>query len=262
VRLLSDGSALRPRLAALDRSPWCLPALVVAVGAATCLGMWLRIPWLLPALQALAGYPFFASACAGAAPGRAAGRVLIFALIAGAVVTALVANAPRDHYASAVPFGVAYRDDMLAFIRSGGLRGEEATPALFLPRHAVHFVGFVILSFVTAGFGALALGAWLLDYMSYYVGSLVALAAQGGDPQRTLLLSWAPYALVRVLGYALAGSGLATLALAPRSSGKRAAWLALAAGAGLAVVDVIAKAQLAPWYGRSLLDALTHPAMR
>jgi hypothetical protein len=92
--------------------------------------------------------------------------------------------------------------------------------------------------------------------MSYYVGSLAAeAAAHGGSVGRTLLFSWAPYAIVRVIAYACAGSGLTTWLLGPPPS-RPAARRALAVGFALAIVDVVAKAFLARWYGETLLSNL------
>lgn len=252
----SSVASTATRIARLDESPWRLPVLAAATAAVTAVFLFLRIPYAMPLAQAAVAWPLFAASCRAGKPGRAAVAVLVFALAAAAVVTGAVAAMPADHFDRAVTRGVRYRDEMFAFLRSGGTEGEEATPALFLPQHALHFGLFVALCLATAGFGGLAMGAALLDYMSYFVGSLVAAAAAAeGNPARALLFSWAPYAIVRVAGYALAGSGLATLLLGPREARRRAAAY-VALGAGLAVVDVIAKAFLARWYGETLLSAL------
>ena len=126
-------------------------------------------------------------------PRRAAGAVLVFALSAAVVVTAAVALRPAAGFEDAIWNGARYRDEMLAFIRSGGVEGEEATPHLFIPKHAIHFALFLVACALTAGFAALAMGGVLLNYMSFYVGSLLAeAAAHGGNVARTLVFAWAP----------------------------------------------------------------------
>ncbi len=257
---MDEARGPRAALAALDRSPLALPALLAATAAATAAGMALRVPYLLPFLQAAAGFPFFVAACVAGSPLRAALRTLLFVAVSCAVVTAFVAGGAVDAWSASVPNGIAYRDEMVAFLRSGGTEGKEATPSLFLPEHATHLGLFSILCVATAGFGALVLGSGLADYMSYYVGSIVAMAADGGDPLRTLLLSWAPYAIVRVIAFASLGSGLTTLVVGPRATRVHAV-RAIALGFLLAVVDVLAKAVLAGWYGATLWNAI-QPAPR
>lgn len=251
----STAGSLRRRLVALDRARFVTAGLVASTVASAAVGLALRVPFLLPILQGLAAYPFFLAAVAAGAPLRAATRVLIFAGVTTVVVSGAVMLAPPDFFARAVPNGVEYRDEMLAFVRSGGVFGEEASPSLFLPKHALHLGLFAACAAASAGLLALVMGAALLDYMSYYVGALGALACDGGDPVRALAFAWSPYAIVRVAGYALLGSGLATLVAGPKPA-RRAAATAALAGAGLAVVDVILKAALAGWYGQTLLVAL------
>jgi hypothetical protein len=236
----------------LDDPLWA-PVLMMALTAgATVLGLWLKWSWSLPILQAAVAWPFFAASCSRGGVLRAAARILVFAAVAGSVVTAAVAAAEPDHYNSAVPRGAAYRDEMFSFIRSGGLSGEEATPSQFLPMHALHCGVFALLCAATAGFGGLVLGAFLLDYMSYYVGALLYEASQHGEFWKTALCSWAPYAVIRVIAYAVLGAGIVVILYGPTTS-RRTARNAILVGIALAVVDVVLKAFAAHLYGQTLL---------
>lgn len=242
------------KLAILDTAPWSLPAMIVVTAGATLAGLYLKIPYLLPFLQAVVAWPFFAATCGQGRVARAGARILVFAAVAGVIVTAVVANAPRDEWSISVPRGASYRDEMFQFIRSGGVDGEEAHFLQYAPMHALHLGLFMILCGSTAGLTGLALGAALLDYMSYYVGDLVREAAAHGSVTRTLLVSWAPYAIVRVIAYAILGSGLTTWFFGPADARARAKG-AILIGIALALVDMIAKHFLAHGYGKSLLMA-------
>ena len=83
--------------------------------------------------------------------------------------------------------------------------GMESDPKRFIPRHVRDFALFSALALVTGGFGALFLGAVLLNYMNFYVGS-------SSPPRRipiwTLFLAWQPYAIVRVVGYIFVATAL------------------------------------------------------
>jgi hypothetical protein len=207
-------------------------------------------------LQAAAAWPFFAAPCAAGRPGSASVKVLTFALTAAAVVTAAVVVNPRDAFAGSIANGTTYRDEMFQFVYSGGTTGEEASPRQYLPKHALHFGAFAVLCAATVGFGALVLGAYLLNYMSFYVGSLGIEGAANGSMERALLFAWAPYAIVRVVAYAFTGSAVTAWILGPKHT-RRVAFAWGLAGVLLAVVDVVAKAFLARGYGETLREALT-----
>src|SRR5207249_7337270 len=98
----------------------------------------------------------------------------------------------------------------------------------------------------TGGLLGIALGAVLVGYMSFYVGSL---AAAGGAPGTAFLLGWPPWAVLRVVAFVLVGLCLAEPLLfaggrrlgrlpAPPSSTRRA-WYSVAAA--LLVADVVLK---------------------
>lgn len=240
--------------AGMDGVPVRRLFLVLCVAIATVVGLRARVPFLLPLLQGAVAWPFFVAEAASGRVARALGCVLLIALTAGVLVPIEVVYGSGLNCSVSIPGGVSYRDSMFAFIRSGGIAGQEAYPKEFLPVHALHFGGFVVLCAATAGLGALVLGAVLLDYMSFYVGALVLEAQAHGSVGETLLRAWAPYAIIRVFAYAITAAGIASLCLGPVETRLRARG-AILVGTVLAILDVILKTILARSYGESLLSS-------
>ena len=227
--------------------------LVVTTPLLTLLGYSLKTPWLLPLLQVLPAYPLMVRDLKGERLGIAVLRMLLWAALIGVTVEMLALWSPTLGEVS-IFHGAAYRDEMLGWIRTG--LGKESSPLRFLPEHAFHLGLFVLLSLVSGGFLALLLGAVLMNYMSFYVGSLLGIARV---PSVVLLYGWPPWALLRVvafvmLGVVLSGPLLKRLGWAPFAREKTRVWL-LAAGVGL-VLDVTLKIMLAPHWSERLRSAL------
>lgn len=151
--------------------------------------------------------------------------------------------------------GEAYRQEMFGWIATG--QGMENEPSLFLPQHAIHLVAFLLLTWASAGYLGLALGAALVSYMSYFVGSY---AAAANHPVLGSVIAWVPWSVIRVVAFVALGV-LATRPLAVRFPPRverrlwpmdrtTARWFALAA-LGIAL-DLSIKTLLAPAYGRFL----------
>jgi len=158
--------------------------------------------------------------------------------------------------------GPDYRAEMFQWIVRGD--GKETTPARFVPEQLAHLAAFVVLTLVSGGYLGLVLGAYLIDYMSYFVGSFAARSA----PLAGALAAWVPWSAVRVAAFVLVCCVLARplLVRAHRSSSDAPEplrltsreWLLLAlAGAGI-VTDLVTKALLAPWWGHFLRGMLRH----
>jgi hypothetical protein len=167
--------------------------------------------------------------------------------------------------------GPAYRDEMFEFIRTG--TGAESDPARFVPMHLRHLALFVLLALPTGGLLALAMGAALVGYMSYYVGALVAACPGSLLPW---VAGWPPWAIARVLAFVLIGVILAEplLAVTRRQTGAPAAAVRrgfvdaggprFARRAGLVAVlllaiDLVLKAWLAPAWAGLLRGCLSAP---
>jgi hypothetical protein len=235
----------------LALSPFA-PAFAVAAGLlGAWLGLALRNPYLLPLLQAGLAYPLFFGGVRAGRPGRTVALMLLWA-VATSLPVILAARSDAAVLEPAILRGKEYRDEMFAWIRTGA--GRESSPAQFLPQHALHFVVFAALAFLTAGAAALAMGAALLDYMNFYVGALLAAAAH---PGAVAPYAWPVYAVVRVVGYVVCAAALASLRLSKQEpDAKRASLCLLAIGFGLVVADALLKALLAPWWRERLAAGL------
>lgn len=207
----------------------------------------------VPAVMVLPFYPIFLTLVRRGAFGFAVITSLVWALACSLSTIPLVAGS-GDEFAPVIWNAVAYRDDMFHWIETGV--GQEGSPAQYIPEHARHFAGFVLLSLLSVGFAGLCLGAALLNYMNFYVGHLFANAT---DPAMLVLFSWPCYAIVRVVGFITAATGVTAFAL--RVVGRcnvrnRKIRIALWTGFGLVIVDAILKWLVAPMYREILGGAI------
>jgi hypothetical protein len=208
-----------------------------------------------PLFTAVLFYPLFNSMVRSGRYGRAVLASLVWALACSIVSIVLFAKT-GDRYVDVVWNAEKYRREMFAWVATG--MGEESDPVRFIPKHAEHFVAFAALSLVSVGFLGLALGAALLHYMNFYVGSL---ARAAGSPFLTGLAGWPPYAIVRVAGFVTVAVALTAFALARWRGATIDSALAkrtLAIGVALVGFDVVIKVLVAPAWGR-MLNALAFP---
>ncbi|HBL28239.1 MAG TPA: hypothetical protein DD490_15500 [Acidobacteria bacterium] len=221
-------------------SPWWilatpfLPVLALAPGGL----------WLLPLLAPLTLYPAFVVRVRDGRFFQAWQLGIAWAALLSAGIIALVFVAPEAARAG-IFHGEAYRQEMFGWINTGV--APENDWRAFLPTHALHFAVFLLLTWVSAGYLGLVLGAALLGYMSYFVGCY---AAASGHPLLGSLAAWVPWSVLRVLAYVLVGTLFARPLLVRRLwpfDRQDLTLLALAAS-GL-VGDVLIKAFLAPGYG-------------
>lgn len=145
--------------------------------------------------------------------------------------------------AALIPRAEAYWNEMRPWLWTG--EGKEANPAAWLPEHLLHLAGFALLAAATGGWAGLVLGAWLLGYMSYWVGQV---AAHGRLPLVAGTLAWVPWSVLRVAAFLVLGVALSRLLL--DREGLRAWWRAergqVAAAGALWLGDALLKAVLAP----------------
>lgn len=221
----------------------------VCAWASAAAGFLIASRYALPALNALAIYPFYLERVIAGRRRDALVLALLWALFLSQAVAAFTYIAPKRAEAVVIR-GEVYREEMLDWIRTGD--GTESDPKRFIPRHVRDFALFSALALVTGGFGALFLGAVLLNYMNFYVAQLVAASAH---PIPTLFLAWQPYAVVRVVGYIFVGTALAETFFGAVTR-YRAKWQSVktyaATGLALVLLDMIIKALTAPLWSRLL----------
>ncbi len=180
------------------------PALRLAPALAAVVALALVIPsrWPLLVGPPLVLLPTYARAVAAGRLGDAARAALVWAALLSALTVAATCLFP-ERMAERVFHGPAYRDEMLEWIRTG--EGAEGEIRLFLPQHVAHLALLLVASFASGGAAGLLLGAFLLNYMNFYVGSLVLASAR---PLVPLAVGWPIWSVVRVVGFVLAAAAV------------------------------------------------------
>lgn len=144
--------------------------------------------------------------------------------------------------------GEPYRQEMFGWVATGA--GPENDWRQFLPVHLLHLGVFLLLTWATAGYLGLTLGALLVAYMSYFVG---AYAMASGHPLLGSLLAWVPWSVIRVFAFVLLGA-LFSRPLLVRKAWPFESWEIRLMGLGAAgiLTDLLMKTFLAPTYGELL----------
>ncbi len=237
----------------------CHTTVLSATAVAAVLGLWLaRIhPVLLPLLPVLAVYPAYLWLVRENRLLEAAALVLEWAL----VLTLAVIGATLqygDRLAPLIIHGEAYRQEMFRWVATG--MGPEGDPSLFMAPKIRELVVFSVAAAATLGFAALLMGAILLDYMNFYVGSLI-LAAKPGAAPLVAALAWPIYAILRVPGYVFLATALTRITYVAlrerRLTVEREARRLLLYAAVLIALDFILKATVANAFYQPLLKELT-----
>jgi hypothetical protein len=229
-----------------------LVVLILATVASYPLGLSLGQPWLLPVLNALPAYVVLVHRLRKGERGGAVRAMLWWAATVALVGTVALVWWPEPTGALVLN-GPAYKTEMFHWIRTG--RGAEGDIRLFLPQHLVHLGAFLVLGLGTGSLGALLMGAFLMNYMSYYVA---ALAKAGVPSWAVTLLGWQPWAIARVAAFVTLGVLLAeplVTVVFPSArerlkANTRAAYV-VAAMSGI-LADWFLKFLLAPAWGRWL----------
>lgn len=201
----------------------------------------------MPLLAPLTLWPAFAPSIRDRRYLAAFLQGMLWAALLSAGVVLLVRYAP-EAARDGILHGESYRAEMFSWIETG-LAPENDWRA-FLPQHLLHLAAFALLAWLSGGYLGLVLGAGLMGYMSYFVGSY---AVASGAPVAGALVAWVPWSVVRVAAFVALGGVLARprlvderFALGPREL----PWI-LAAAAGI-LIDLSVKALCAPAYGRFL----------
>lgn len=201
VRAASD------RLVPLFRSRGRI-ALYILLGSpiSFALGIALGGP-ALPLIQALVIFPLFCGVL-----GRDEWRKALFSMLLWAASTAacgiFVSSLAPEFTQERILYAEAYQSEMFEWIATG--EGREGDIALFLPEHALHLALFSVLALASCGFLGLVMGAALLNYMSFYVGTLLL---QGRDLNPLLLIAWPPWAAFRVVAFILIATSISAWVL-------------------------------------------------
>ena len=205
--------------------------------------------WAFPLLAPLTLYPAFRARVRAGDTWAAWTLGMVWAGLLSAGVIVLTLWLPETAR-SGIWNGEPYRQEMFGWIATGV--GRENDPGTFIPQHLLHLTVFVLLTWASGGYLGLALGAALVGYMSYFVGSY---AGDSGHPFLGAAAAWVPWSVVRVGAFVLLG------ALFSRPLLRRKVWpferrdLQLMALAAMGIVaDIVLKALLAPAYGRFLRE--------
>jgi hypothetical protein len=225
-------------------NPSFVPAVIVAGTAISYVAaVLIDVPMLVPILNVVPAFPFMIASLRRGCVAEAIWRMLVWAaaLAVCATTTSYLGTAEAGRLFLR---GETYRREMFEFLLTG--YGREGDIRQFLPQHLGHAAVFCVLAFATGGLLALTLGAYLMNYMAYYVG---ALGAASTHPLKAMLLAWVPWALIRIasfvtLGVILAGPLLRRILGFEYRLRAQRTWIVLAA-AGLAV-DIVLKWALAP----------------
>ncbi len=150
--------------------------------------------WVVPVLQAALFYPVFFILLRAGHLSRLFALSCLWAALTSCVVIAATIGEPSIAERN-IFNGSHYRDEMFTWIATG--IGSEGDITLFLPQHLKHLLLFCAACLISLGFLGLCFGCALLNYMSFYVGSLYLKNHQ----LAALLLGWPPWAIVRVGGF-------------------------------------------------------------
>jgi len=238
----------------LVRSPIVYPYLLIATAISIAIGVYSESKILLPLLNIAAAYPVMFTLLRFEQRKRAIGTMLFWALCMAVLMVYTCVHFPLQAEAS-IFHGKAYAAEMMNWVRTGN--APENEPLRFVPQHLLHFFVFVALSLLTGSLLSLLMGALLMNYMCFYVGTLVNAAAH---PLTATLMGWQPYAIIRVCSYVILGVILGEpmicrvlkkdyeydLKLRPFY------WAALTG----VVLDIIIKFAIAPWWGLVLRAAM------
>jgi hypothetical protein len=226
---------------------WVPTAIVAGTALSYVIAMAIGVPWLVPVLNVAAAFPFMVASLRRGSVAEAIWRMLVWGA-ALAVCATVISYFWTAEAGRLFLHGEAYRREMFEFVETG--HGAEGDIRTFLPQHLLHASAFCVLAIATASTLAMPLGAFLMNYMGYYVG---ALGAASIHPWKAMLLAWVPWAVIRIASFVTLGVVLSGPVLGRvfqfsyrLRDHRRWVWLALA---GL-LTDIVLKWALAPsWRG-------------
>ncbi len=233
------------------RREWLLLALTPLLPLAAAIPVAGR--WALPVVAPLTVYAAFAARVRRGDYEAAWQVAMTWAALLSLGVILLVELWPAAA-AAGIVHGEPYRREMFGWIATGV--APENDWRLFLPVHLEHLGLFLLLTWLSGGYLGLAMGAALVGWMSYFVGSY---AVASGHPVVGAAVAWVPWSVLRVFAFVLLGALFARplLVREPWPFGRKELRLMALAAAGLAA-DVAVKMALAPSYGTWLREISRH----
>jgi len=206
------------------------------------LGVYLPTAWFLPFLNALFIYPLYMVPISSGQLRRAFVQMMVWTIFMSLTIITFAIFIP-DRAGSHILQGLSYRDEMFRWVRTG--TGAESNLRAFLPIHITHLIIFSVLSLLTGGFAGLLFGAILLNYMNFYVGSLIR---ESHFAWQAIVLGWQIWAIVRVIGFITLAIGLSHLFFVyvrKKECNRTLMNEYLIGGISLIVLDILLKASLA-----------------
>jgi hypothetical protein len=173
-------------------------ALIIALTPLICLISMAVPSYFVPVICILPAYPLMILYLKEKQHLKAILLMLIWAAVLGISMTLIIylfPNAAKEHILN----GENYKNQMLEWVLTG--IGKESTPAQFIPYHIFELIIFIILSLCSASLLSIILGAFLMNYMAYYVANLALI----GKNNWLLILGWHPWSLLRIISYVILG---------------------------------------------------------
>lgn len=224
--------------------------MLIATAISIASGVYSESKILLPVLNIAVAYPVMFTLLRLEKRKRAIGTMLFWAVCMAVLMVFTCVHYPAQAEA-AIFHGKAYAAEMLKWVRTGDAAENE--PLRFVPQHLLHFFAFVSLSLLTGSLLSLLMGAVLMNYMCFYVGTLINTAQ---DPLTAALMGWQPYAIIRVCSYVILGVILGEPMICrvlkkdyEYEPGLRPYYWAALTGV---VLDILIKLAIAPWWGMML----------
>lgn len=233
----------------LVESPLVYLLLFLSVIASIWLGFLTSNKYLLPLLNIAFAYPVLFTLLAEDQRLKAILTMLFWALCMGVFMVIASVNDP-SRAATTIFHGTSYAQEMLHWIRTG--EGAEGNPLLFIPIHLFHIVVFCVLSAVSASFLSLLMGALLMNYMAFYVASLIDASHHS---MMAIWMGWHPWSVIRVISFVILGVILGEpmiCKITNRDYDYSQARIFLWISIGGLILDVLMKSLLAPWWGITL----------